>query len=46
MHGGKRQGIAPFVSLNTAFATGTAPSSHWTGRARVGRDRERNKVAV
>jgi hypothetical protein len=31
MHGGKRQGITPFVSLNTAFATGAAPSSHWAG---------------
>lgn len=31
MHGSKRQGITPFVSLNTAFATGPAPSSHWAG---------------
>jgi|GEM_PF-6948793 len=29
MHGSKRQGITPFASLNTAFATRTAPSSHW-----------------
>ena len=28
MHGSKRRGATPFVSLNTAFATRTAPSSH------------------
>ena len=38
MHGSKRQGITPLVSLNTAFATGTAPSSHWA--------RERLHLAV
>lgn len=34
--GGKRQGITPFASLNTAFATRTSPSSH--------RDREDAKA--
>ena len=28
MQGGKRQGITPFASLNTAFATRTEPFSH------------------
>jgi hypothetical protein len=46
LHGSKRQGSTPFVSLNTAFATGTAPSSHWTGGARVGRDRRAAEAAI
>lgn len=46
LHGSKRQGITPFASLNTAFATGTAPSSHWAGGVCVGRDREGAKTAV
>jgi hypothetical protein len=42
----KRQGIMPFVSLSTAFATGTASSSHRAGDVCVGRDREDAEAAV
>jgi hypothetical protein len=46
MQGGKRQGIAPFASLNTAFATRTAPSSHRTRGVCVGREREDAEAAI
>ena len=46
MHGSKRQGITHFASLNTALATGTAPSSHWAADACVGRDRAGAEAAV
>jgi len=31
LHVSKRQGITPLVNMNTAFATRTAPLSHWRG---------------
>lgn len=46
LQGSKRQGITPFASLNTAFATRTVPSSHRAGRICLGRDREDAQAAV
>jgi hypothetical protein len=42
----KRQGITPFASLNTAFATRTAPSSHRAGGVRVAHDRKDAEAAI
>jgi hypothetical protein len=46
LHGSKRQGIAPFASLNTALATPAAHSSHRPRGACLGGDRETAETAV
>jgi hypothetical protein len=46
MNGGKRQGIAPFVWLNTAFATRTAHPAAEPARANMALISQRMRTSI